>query len=72
MMGPQPLGCVEWGRRYEPHNEGDRVARISLVILVAVMIMLFAVVFAVLGKGEYQPPPPEGEEEHGVISSVLA
>lgn len=43
-----------------------------MVILVAVMIMLFAVVFAVLGKGEYRPPPPEGgEEEHAAISSVL-
>ncbi len=41
-----------------------------MLILVAVMIMLFAVVFAVLGKGEYQPPPPEGEE-HGSISGVL-
>lgn len=41
-------------------NEGDgNLPRISLIILVAVMIMLFAVVFAVLGKGEYQPPPPE-------------
>ena len=43
--------------------------RISLIILVAVMIMLFAVVFAVLGKGEYQPPSPEGEE-HGSISAI--
>lgn len=34
------------------------MARISLIILVAVMIMLFAVVFAVLGKGEYEPPAP--------------
>ena len=42
-----------------------------MVILVAVMIMLFAVVFAVLGKGEYRPPPPEGgEEEHAAISMV--
>ena len=32
------------------------------------MIMLFAVVFAVLGKGEYQPPPPE---EEAATSSVL-
>ena len=41
-----------------------------MIILVVVMIMLFAVVFAVLGKGEYQPPAPEGEE-HGSVSSVL-
>lgn len=44
--------------------------RISLIILVAVMIMLFAVVFAVLGKGEYQPPPPEGSEEQGAVSAL--
>lgn len=41
-------------------KEGDRMARMSVIILVAVMIMLFAVVFAVLGKGEYEPPAPEG------------
>ena len=41
-----------------------------MIILVAVMIMLFAVVFAVLGKGEYQPPPPEHGEEHGAISAI--
>ena len=57
------------GPSVRPHNEGDRMARISLIILVAVMIMLFAVVFAVLGKGEYQPPSPEGEE-HGSISAI--
>ncbi len=43
--------------------------RISLIILVAVMIMLFAVVFAVLGRGEYQPPASEGEAR-GAIPSV--
>ena len=31
----------------------------SLIIMIAVMILLFAVVFAILGKGEYQPPAPE-------------
>ena len=31
----------------------------SLIIMIAVMIFLFAVVFAILGKGEYQPPAPE-------------
>ena len=38
----------------------------SLIIMIAVMILLFAVVFAILGKGEYQPPAPE----EGSISSV--
>lgn len=32
----------------------------SLIIMIGVMIFLFAVVFAILGKGEYQPPAPEG------------
>ncbi len=41
-----------------------------MIILVAVIIMLFAVVFAVLGKGEYQPPSPAEGEEHGSISAV--
>lgn len=41
---------------------GDgNLRRISVVILVAVMIMLFAIVFAILGKGTYQPPPPSKE-----------
>lgn len=31
----------------------------SLIIMIGVMIFLFAIVFAVLGKGEYQPPSPE-------------
>ena len=44
-----------------------------MIILVAVMIMLFAVVFAVLGKGEYQPPSPEEHgEEHAAISAIQA
>lgn len=33
--------------------------RVTLIIMVAVMIMLITIVFAVLGKGEYQPPVPE-------------
>ena len=32
----------------------------SLIIMIGVMIFLFAVVFAVLGRGDYQPPAPEG------------
>jgi hypothetical protein len=51
-------------------RETGSLERISVLILVAVMIMLFTVVFAVLGKGDYQPPPPEHGEEGAV--SVLA
>ncbi len=31
-----------------------------MYIMIGIMIFLFAVVFAILGKGEYQPPAPEG------------
>ena len=41
------------------------MSKVSLIVMIGVMIFLFAVVFAVLGKGEYQPPSPE---EHGSIS----
>ncbi len=34
--------------------------RVTLYIMVGVMIALIAVVFAVLGKGEYKPPPQHG------------
>ena len=42
------------------------VARLSLYIMVAVLILLFALTFAVLGKGHYQPQrqEPEQGEEH--------
>ncbi len=33
--------------------------RVTLIIMVGVMIVLIAVVFAVLGKGEYKPPPQD-------------
>lgn len=33
---------------------------VSLIIMIGVMIFLFTVVFAILGKGTYQPPAPEG------------
>ena len=47
------------------------MARISLFILVAVMIVLFAIVFAVLGKGEYQPPAPEGGGQGSISGGLL-
>ena len=33
--------------------------RVTLIIMVGVMITLIAVVFAVLGKGHYKPPPQD-------------
>ncbi len=40
-------------------NEGDDVReRVAYMFMIGMLILLVAVVFAVLGKGEYQPPPP--------------
>ena len=35
--------------------------RVAYLLMIGVMILLIAVVFAVLGKGEYQPPSPKGQ-----------
>ena len=37
---------------------------IAYLFLIAVLILLIAVTFGVLGKGEYQPP----EEDQGYVS----
>lgn len=42
--------------------------RVTLIIMVGVMIALIAVVFAVLGKGEYKPPP---QEEQGYVIQAV-
>lgn len=39
----------------------------SLIVMIAVMILLFAVVFAILGKGEYTPPAPEESMVYSVV-----
>jgi len=43
--------------------------RVAYLFMIAMLIVLIAVVFAVLGKGEYQPPAPK---EQGAISDVLS
>jgi hypothetical protein len=41
-------------------NKGDDMReRIAYLLMIGIMILLIAVVFAVLGKGEYQPPTPK-------------
>ncbi len=41
-------------------NKGDGVReRIAYLFMIGILIFLIAVVFAVLGKGEYRPPPPK-------------
>lgn len=42
--------------------------RLSIGILVGVLIFLIAFVFAILGRGEYQPPT----SEEGMISKDVA
>ncbi len=41
---------------------------IAFGILVAVLIFLFAFTFAVLGKGEYEPSPPEGGSQPAIVA----
>ena len=49
-------------------NKGDDVReRVAYLFMIAILILLITVVFAVLGKGEYQPPPPK---EQGSVSGV--
>ncbi len=43
--------------------------RIAYVFMIGMLILLLTVVFAVLGKGEYQPPPVEEQGSGG--GSVL-
>lgn len=49
---------------------GDVRERLAYAFMVTVLILLIAVTFAVLGKGEYQPP--KQDEGNAASSSVLA
>ena len=50
---------------YEGRNEGDGVReRIAYMFMIGVLILLIAVTFGVLGKGEYQPP----KNDQGYVS----
>jgi hypothetical protein len=46
--------------------------RVAFTIMVAILIFLFALTFAVLGKGEYEPSVPSGEQQGAVPSPVSA
>jgi hypothetical protein len=51
-------------------NERDDVReRVAYMFMIGMLILLVAVVFAVLGKGEYQPPAPA---EQGSVERVLS
>jgi len=45
--------------------------RLAFVILVTVLILLFAITFAVLGKGEYEPSHEGGAAPLQAFSSAL-
>ena len=53
----------------ETCNKGDNVERLAYLLMIGMMILLIAVVFAVLGKGEYKPPP---QEEQGYVMQQVA
>ncbi len=42
--------------------------RMAYLILIGMLLILVTFVFAVVGKGEYQPPTPEEQEEQGSVS----
>lgn len=44
--------------------------RIAYLFMVTILVVLIAVTFGILGKGEYQPP--KEEQPKASISSVLA
>jgi hypothetical protein len=57
-----------WGRiaPYEACDEGDGVReRIAYLFMISILILLIAVTFGVLGKGEYQPP----KDDQGYVSN---
>ncbi len=45
--------------------------RVAYLFMLAVFILLIAIVFAVLGRGEYSPPPPREQQEQGNVPPLL-
>lgn len=45
--------------------------RMAYLILIGMLVVLITFVIAVVGKGEYQPPPPEEQEKAGVSHDLL-
>ncbi|MDP8940127.1 MAG: hypothetical protein M3N10_07525 [Actinomycetota bacterium] len=42
--------------------------RLAYLIMIGMLLVLVTFVFAVVGKGEYQPPPPEHQGKQGSVS----
>jgi hypothetical protein len=49
------------------NKEDDMRERMAYLILIGMLLIVATFVLAVVGKGEYQPPPPE-KQEQGSIS----
>lgn len=44
--------------------------RLAYLIMIGMFLVLVTFVFAVVGKGTYQPPPPEKQELQGIVSQA--
>ena len=44
--------------------------RMAYLILIAMLLIVVTFVLAVVGKGDYQPPPPEKQEHGSILSKV--
>lgn len=54
----------------DKRDEGDGVReRIAYLFMITILVVLIAVTFGVLGKGEYQPP--KEEEPKASVPSVF-
>jgi hypothetical protein len=51
------------------NKESDMRERMAYLILIGMLLIVVTFLIAVVGKGEYQPPPPE-KQEQGSISSL--
>jgi hypothetical protein len=64
---PGRPGFNRMGVVYVCNEEDDMRERMAYLILIGMLIILVTFVLAVVGKGDYQPPPPE-KQEQGSIS----
>jgi hypothetical protein len=54
-------------------DEGDGVReRIAYLFMITILVVLIAVTFGVLGKGEYQPPKEDDQPAKGDVHIVVA
>jgi hypothetical protein len=49
------------------NEESDMRERMAYLILIGMLLIVVTFLIAVVGKGDYQPPPPE-KQEQGSIS----